>query len=664
VVDRAGARRALATALIERSEEIIAAWEAIVRLRPAAGPLAEPALRDNMPKLVSRIADVLVSGDLEAALAAQEPELHAIDRLSRGFPLGDLVSEYAVFRQCLFDVVADTPGCDTSEARLIDRLVDHFVEVAVSFYANANQRVLEAVDRLSREALGSWSIDELLSRLLTVIMESTAATDTATILLRDGDQLRVRAAIGLIAERDTGFSLAIGEGFAGTIAARRSPMMLRDAASDPLVKSPFIRERKVRALYGVPLMAADEVIGVAHMGSLTAYDFPQADMLLFRAIAQRATGLITETRLRQRLEEESRLLKAILDQVPAGVIVAGSDGAIRTSNRAVEHIWRGARGAERLEDYQAGRVRDVDGRMLQPAEYPLAVAFSERRETTRELRVQRGDGTEGYLLSSAAPVLDERGELAAAVVAFVDITELKETQHRLESEAEFRERLLGVLGHDLRNPLAAILMSVRRLEARNDLPGGVGTTVARLASSASRMRRMIDELLDFIRARTGGQLPMNFAPVDLRQVLDELMAEAELGGASGRLSIQAAGDLQGVWDSDRLSQMLGNLISNAIRYGAPDVPVSIEAQAQGDEVTVSVVNQGADIPAERRERLFEAFARGPGQRGEGLGLGLFIVEAVARSHGGRVELASGGGRTTFLVHLPRRPPGARADSSH
>lgn len=663
-MDRAAARRALATALIDRADEIIAAWERVVRLRPPAGLLTEPALRDNVPKMVSRIADVLASGDLETALSAREPELHAIDRLSRGFPLGDLVCEYAVFRQCLFEVIAETPGSDATDVRMIDRLIDHFIEVAVSFYANANQRVLQAVDRLSREALGSWSMDELLPRLLTVIMESTAATDTAAILLLDGNRLRVRAAIGLIAERDSDFSLAVGEGFAGTVAARRSPLLLRDAANDPLVMSPFIRERKVRALYGVPLTNADEVIGVAHMGSLTAYDFPQADMLLFRAIAQRAAALITEMRLRQRLEDESRLLKAILDQVPAGVIVAGSDGAIRTSNRAVESIWRGPPAARRVEDDQSARVRDLQGRPVDPAEYPLALAFKERREITRELEVVRHDGTHGYVLSSAAPVLDDRGALAAAVVAFVDITELKETQHRLESEAEFRERLLGVLGHDLRNPLAAILMSARRLEARSDLPGGVATTVARVASSASRMRRMIDELLDFVRARTGGHLPMNFARVDLRQVLEEVVAEAELRGAAARLRVQADGDLEGMWDSDRLAQMLGNLVSNAFRYGAADAPISIEARALPDEVTVAVVNQGTEIPPERRERLFEAFARGPGQQGEGLGLGLFIVQAVARSHGGRVELSSGGGLTRFLVRLPRRPPGPPARSSH
>ncbi|HSS37590.1 MAG TPA: ATP-binding protein, partial [Polyangia bacterium] len=481
------------------------------------------------------------------------------------------------------------------------------------------------------------------------------ATDTATILLRDGDRPRVRAAVGLVAERDAGFSLAIGEGFAGTIAATREPLMLRDAASDPLVKSEFIRARQVRALYGVPLTEGEELIGVAHMGSLTAFGFGQADMLLFRAIAQRAAALITEMRLRQRLDEESRLLNAIVQQVPAGVLVAGSDGRIRTGNRAVATIWRGPFTPGTVEEYRVGQVFDMEGQVVPAAEYPLTVALHERRETTRELRITRGDGSDGYVLSSAAPVLDEGGQLLAAVVAFVDITELKETQHRLEREAEFRERFLGVLGHDLRNPLAAILLAARRLEARTELPAGVTSTVARIASSASRMRRMIDELLDFVRARVAGQLPLNRAPVDLRQVLEQVVAEAELAGAGGRVTVATTGDVTGVWDPDRLVQMVDNLVRNALRYGAPDRPVRIEAEGRPEEVAVAVVNEGPGISPERQERLFEPFARGLDQDGEGLGLGLFIVRAVAASHGGTVDVTSSAVETRFAVRLPRHP---------
>lgn len=650
--------RVLATALATRTDELITRWEAIVRERAVARPLSEPALRDNLPKILGRLSDVLATGDLASALANDGSQLHALDRLSRGFLLGDLVAEYAVLRQCVMDVVADTPGCGVPHVRIVDRVLDHAIETAVSTYADANQRVLAAVDRLSREALGSWSLDELLSRLLTVIMESTAATDTATILLREGDRLRVRAAVGLVGERDTGFSLAIGEGFAGTVGATREPLMLRDAANDPLVKSEFIRERKIRALYGVPLSDGEELIGVAHMGSLTAYGFGQADTLLFRAIAHRAAALITEMRLRQRLDEESRLLNAVVQQVPAGVLVAGSDGRIRTSNRAVATIWRGPFTPSTVDDYRVGQVFDMDGRVVPGSEYPLAVALREGRETTRELCITRGDGSQGYVLSSAAPVLDERGQLLAAVVAFVEITELKQTQHRLEREAEFRERFLGVLGHDLRNPLAAILLAARRLEARTELPAGVISTVARIASSASRMRRMIDELLDFVRARVGGQLPLNPGPVDLRQVLAQVVAEAELGGAGGRVTVGSSGDVAGVWDPDRLVQMLDNLVRNALRYGAPDRAVRIEAEGQPDGVTVAVINEGPGISAERQQHLFEPFARGPDQNGEGLGLGLFIVRAVAASHGGTVEVTSSAGETRFIVRLPRHPPAA------
>lgn len=646
--------RALALALVRQSEEIVGRWERAVRRRPAARRVEEVGLRDNVPKILSRIADALVTGDVEAAMSGHESQQHALDRLSRGFPLGDLVAEYAVFRQCILDVVEETSGCGVREARIVDRVIDHAVGVAVSHYAEASQRVLTALDRLSREALGSWSLDELLSRLLAVIMESTSATDTATILLREGDRLAVRAAVGLVAEREAKFSLAMGEGFAGTVAATRQPMLIRDASRDPLVKSQFIRDKQVRALYGVPLSDGDEVIGVAHMGSLTAYDFTQADMLLFRAIANRAAALITETRLRQRLDEDSRLLNAILDQVPAGVIVAGRDGRIATSNRAVETIWRGPLTGATVGEERAGRVLDLEGRTLDPQELPLSVALHDRRESTRELRITRGDGTEGYILSSATPVLDERGGLLAAVVAFVDITELKDTQHRLEREAQFRERFMGILGHDLRNPLAAILVAARRLEGRADLPPAVVGTVGRLASSASRMRRLIDDLLEFVRTRAGGQIPLNVSEVELRDLLAQVVSEAELAGAVGRITVTATGDLRGLWDGDRLVQMFGNLVGNALRYGNPEQPVRIEAVGQTDEVTVAVINCGAEISPDRREQLFEPFERGQGQDGEGLGLGLFIVRAVAMSHGGAVDVTSKAGETRFVVRLPRR----------
>ncbi len=169
---------------------------------------------------------------------------------------------------------------------------------------------------------------------------------------------------------------------------------------------------------------------------------------------------------------------------------------------------------------------------------------------------------------------------------------------------------------------------------------------------------MIDELLDFVRARAGGQLPLNEAPVDLRQVLEQVVAEAELGGAGGRVTIATTGDVTGVWDPDRLVQMVDNLVRNALRYGAPDRPVRIEAEGHPDDVAVAVVNEGPGISPERQQRLFEPFARGQDQDGEGLGLGLFIVRAVATSHGGAVDVTSSGGRPGSSCVFPGIPQAA------
>ncbi len=136
--EQAGAAcRTLATALASRSDEVIARWEAVVGQWSVARPLSERALRDNLPRILGRLSDVLATGDLASALASDASEQHALDRLSRGFLLGDLVSEYAVLRQCVMDVVAETPGCDVSHVRIVDRVLDHAIQTAVSYYADA-----------------------------------------------------------------------------------------------------------------------------------------------------------------------------------------------------------------------------------------------------------------------------------------------------------------------------------------------------------------------------------------------------------------------------------------------------------------------------------------------------------------------------------------------
>src|SRR5690606_8226504 len=153
---------------------------------------------------------------------------------------------------------------------------------------------LSALDRISAVALESSTLGDFLVRLLRVVRETMATVDTAAVLLLEDDMLWVRAAVGLEEEIETGFGVPVGEGFAGRVAAERRPLLRAAGEVGALVKSDILRHRGVQALYGVPLLHGEELIGVVHIGSLTAPGFSEQDRLMLGSMASRATAAIVQ----------------------------------------------------------------------------------------------------------------------------------------------------------------------------------------------------------------------------------------------------------------------------------------------------------------------------------------------------------------------------------
>jgi sigma-B regulation protein RsbU (phosphoserine phosphatase) len=233
---------------------------------------------------------------------------------------------------------------------------------------------------------------------------------------------------------------------------------------------------------------------------------------------------------------------------------------------------------------------------------------------------------------------------------------------RLTETGEFREQLIGIVGHDLRNPLTTITLGAQILLLREGL-GESETAVARkIASSAAQATRLIDQLLDLTRSRLGGGIPIDPAPMDLERTCREVVGEMTLSHPDRPIAVEVRGDVTGVWDRDRLYQVIGNLVGNAIQHGEPRSPIELRLEGDEAEVTVEVSNRGEPIPAAMLPAIFEAFrkkrTRHP-SRSSGLGLGLFIAQQVARAHGGSIAVGSSENQlTTFRVRLPRgvRPP--------
>ena len=221
-----------------------------------------------------------------------------------------------------------------------------------------------------------------------------------------------------------------------------------------------------------------------------------------------------------------------------------------------------------------------------------------------------------------------------------------------------RNLLLGMLGHDMRNPLNTILITASHLASLN-AGAEISEAACRLIRSGASMKALLDDLVDFNRTKLG--LGINVAPTNVNlsaAFVDEL---EELRGAhpGHRLELEVVGDTRGIWDGPRLRQLLRNLVSNAIKYGVPGGPVSVVLTGEEADVRLEVMNSGPPIEPSALDQIFDPLRRGPGQQeshklDEGLGLGLYIVREVARAHGGEVYVHSDRAATVFGVRLPRQ----------
>jgi signal transduction histidine kinase len=225
-----------------------------------------------------------------------------------------------------------------------------------------------------------------------------------------------------------------------------------------------------------------------------------------------------------------------------------------------------------------------------------------------------------------------------------------------EREAgELREQFIAVLGHDLRNPLAAIAMGATLLRRKAHDPVAVTTAADRIERSARRMSGLINDVLDFARGRLGSGIGVELAETTtLGQALEGVTAELREVHPERRIASDIAVDGRVRCDLERIQQLLSNLLANALSHGTPDTPVRVRGWLDGQDVVIEVHNDGEPIPGDRLGKVFEPFWRRTAAR-EGLGLGLYICSQIAKSHGGRLTVRSAAEQgTTFVARLPIR----------
>jgi len=234
------------------------------------------------------------------------------------------------------------------------------------------------------------------------------------------------------------------------------------------------------------------------------------------------------------------------------------------------------------------------------------------------------------------------------------VAEATRLQLELQDRVLFAEQMVGIVSHDLRNPLSTIQMGAALL-SRGEATSNQLRVLGRVSRAAQRANRLITDLLDFTQARMGRGISILPQPMDLRATISDVVEELVMAYPGRRLVHRHEGASHCVGDSDRLSQLVGNLVSNAMAYGQTDGVVTVHSSVGQSTFTLAVHNMGTAIPAQIQPMLFRPMVRGAGDAhsGSGVGLGLFIVAEIAKAHGGTVSLESSAEfGTTFSTVLP------------
>jgi PAS domain S-box-containing protein len=504
--------------------------------------------------------------------------------------------------------------------------------------------VLAAVARLSIPELADWSLVDVVE---------DGALRRAEVAHRDP----ARAALADHLRR-----LPSAAGYSGptreALLSRRS-LLFREYTDDVAREycwSPayvaLARELRVRSFIVVPLIVRDSVVAVSTFVTTSESDrrYGEDDLALAEELARRAAGVVENAQLHHELKRSEQRFRVALAHTHVAVFEKDRDLRISW----VYNPMFGEEPANLIGKAHPDTLRAEDAAALDA----IQRAVLETGEPSREEVRFRIRGETGYLLAHLEPLRGPSGDVVGLTGALADVTEQKRAQEALAEALAFRERMLGILGHDLRNPLSAVRMLSTLLLRRDDLAEDAREQVAEIDRAGKRMLEMIETLLDFSEGRSKGALPVSPVPMDLHRVVRAVVDECLAANPGREIAVELHGDGLGRWDPSRMAQVVSNLVGNALTHGAWDKAVRVWVGGTANELRLVVHNGGSPIPPELMPEIFEPFRRGRRTAGasqaRGLGLGLHIAKQIVTAHGGEIEVRSTAeDGTTFTVRVPR-----------
>ncbi len=445
----------------------------------------------------------------------------------------------------------------------------------------------------------------------------------------------------------------------GLVFRTGEPIVFNDPLNDERCDQEMVTRLKIRNGICVPLVIRrrdedEQVVEERTIGVMTVFNkryeeqFNDDDVRLLRHLADQAAAVISNAQLYIQLQEEKEQLEETLESIRAGLIVVNTSGAIRLMNPAACEILglpannhTGASYTEVIKDEGLRKIIDD--------------SFRERKPITRELSF---DGGKRFYKVETSLMFDDDGQLQNIVVLLFDITEIRQLER-------MKTAFVSTVSHELRTPLTSIKGFISTL--LDDTEGLYDEETRRefyqiIDQECDRLTRLINDLLNVSRIESGRALDMYITEVNLHEIAKQVCEAQQAYTDKHEVRNDIPADFPIIEaDADKVTQILDNLVGNAIKYSPDGGLVRVWAEDKGDHVIIYVEDQGLGVPPEYREKIFERFQMVEEESRKaikGTGIGLYLVRHLARAHGGDVWLdwSEVGKGSRFAVKLPKKQP--------
>lgn len=558
-----------------------------------------------------------------------------------------------------------------SEYRSLAETVGDLVSLAIEkdqLFAHSRDRSsrLTTLNELTRKITENLSLDEVLRNIVQAAVELLGGDYSRIFLYDSQSQL-----LSLAAQSDTvrsnavqPFSYSVGQGLTGKVFEQKKHIREGNVLThSEWVNGEWARNQNVRSLIAHPLLSTNKAVGVINCQSTEANFFREEDLELLGALASQAAIAIQNAQLHEEARRSRNFFRSVVEDNADAIIVTDRDRRILWWNAGAEKLY-GYTEAEALGNsvldliVPPGNSNEND-----PAkENDLYIKLLNGKSVHAEVERCRKDETLVHVDVTLSPVKDTEGDVIAVCSITKDLTQritseeaLKEAKEVAETANKAKGEFLSNVSHELRSPLNAVigfsdllLMSTKDEEALRLLP--------KIRSAGKYLSRLIDDLRDVDRIETG-KMQLDFTEVPLNNLIQNLIESRTAHLPEDfTLKQELDPDCKTVTcDPTRISQVINNLLDNAIKYSPDGGTIRVRAQKKASEIWVSVQDEGMGIGSDAQEVIFERFRQlGSTKRGSsGLGIGLYLIRSILSLHNGRIWVDSKIYKgSTFTFSLP------------